>query len=158
MNLTLETLLPIFTAAGEGQWIELGDHRARPLLNSQQTGGAFSLAEVEVDFGGGVPPHIHEREDEAFYLLEGRVAVSVGEQTFHLEAGDTAFAPRDIRHTWKCESEAGARFVAFITPGGNMEAFAQRMAQEKIVPSDPESPAKFVAIAREFGITMLPPQ
>lgn len=157
MNLTLETLRPVLTRADEGAWIDLGDHRARAILNSAQTQNAFLLAEMEVDGRGGVPPHVHEREDETFLVLAGQIEVTVGEQTFCLDAGDTAFAPRNIAHTWHCTSEGGARVLLLITPGANFESFALKMSALNIVPSDPDSFAALVALTREHGLTMLTP-
>src|SRR5215471_17803202 len=68
----------------------------RFILTGAQTGGAFFLAEVLVPPGGGPPPHIHEREDETFYLLQGTLTVQVGDQTIHGSQGDCAHLPRGI--------------------------------------------------------------
>ena len=153
----LETTHPVFCAAGEGPWIELGDHRGRPIVNSSQSGGAFLLCEVEVDFLGGVPPHIHGLEDETFTVLEGRFEVTIGDQTVCAEAGDTAFAPRGIAHTWHCTTESGGRLLVLVTPGENFERFAMQMSQELLVPSGPEFIARVSALANAHGMTMLPP-
>jgi quercetin dioxygenase-like cupin family protein len=156
MNNTLEILNPVFCAAQEVPWIELGDHRARPLISSRQS-GAFLLCEVEVDFMGGVPPHVHGREDETFVVLEGDFQITTGEQTVGARAGDTAFGPRGIPHTWHCTSESGGRLLLLVTPGENFESFLVQMGQETITPSDPASMAKLFALAEEHGLTMLLP-
>src|SRR5947209_5695353 len=75
MNTTLSALMePVLTpsvgaaslvTAGQGRFLDLGDHRAWVKVSAEQTGGEFLLAELEADFQGGVPPHIHRREDEA---------------------------------------------------------------------------------------------
>lgn len=158
MTTAIETLLPVFIAANAGKWIDLGDHRARPLVTSAHNGGAFLLCEVEVDFMGGVPPHIHSREDETFYILEGDFEMTIGGQTTSATKGDTAFGPRDVPHTWHCTTEGGGRLLIFVTPGQNFEQFALKMAGQKIVPLDPDCIAALCAIAEQHGLTMLPPQ
>src|SRR4028119_2270429 len=116
---TLEALAPLYTAANAGEWFDLGDHRGRPLVSSAQSNGAFLLAETEVDFLGGVPPHIHTREEETFYILEGEFEIGIGDETILAAPGDTVFAPRDISHHWRCTSANGGRLLIFVTPGAN---------------------------------------
>ena len=117
------------------------------------------LVETQADPQGGVPPHIHTREDETFYILEGRFAIQVGEQTVEVGPGDTVFAPRNVVHSWYCVSDTAGRFVLLISPGANFEAFAIEMAQRGFVPtqamSDPSTAAEFIALADRFGIGML---
>jgi quercetin dioxygenase-like cupin family protein len=54
------------------------------LITGEETGGAFFMAELSVAPGGGTPPHIHHREDEAFRLLEGTLTIQVGGDTITL--------------------------------------------------------------------------
>ena len=146
---------------GTGPFVELGDHRGHLKVSAQHSGGAFSLAETQVDPGGGVPPHIHSREEETFYILEGRLAITIGEQTIEAGPGDTVLAARGIAHSWYCVSDTPGRFLLLITPGANFEAFAMEMAQRGFVPAqamaDPVMAAAFVALAARYGIQMLPP-
>src|SRR5262245_37277123 len=72
--------------SGPGYWGP-GD-QIRFILTGAETGGAFFLAEVSVPPGGGPPPHIHDREDETFYLLQGALTVWVGDQTVYASQGD----------------------------------------------------------------------
>ena len=71
------------------------------LITGEETGGAFFLAEISVAPGGGTPPHIHHREDESFHLLEGTLTIQVGGDTITASAGDFAFLPRGIAHSFK---------------------------------------------------------
>jgi quercetin dioxygenase-like cupin family protein len=164
MTLTLENSAtspaifePLVTRAEDGPWVELGDHRGRVLVSSRNNAEAFGLAHTIADFNGGVPPHIHDREDETFYIMKGRVEFGVGGETIVANAGDTVFAPRGIAHTWRCTSEAGAEFLILFTPGDNFESFIMEMAQQGIVPSDEASIEKLVALSEQYGIHMLPP-
>ncbi|BDI32101.1 hypothetical protein CCAX7_41520 [Capsulimonas corticalis] len=146
--------------AGGGRFFELGDHRGYCKVVAEQTGGAFLLAEAHADFGGGVPPHIHHREDETFYVLSGHFEFLVGDQNVQVGPGDTVYGPRDVTHAWRCTSLDGGRMLIGFTPGDNFQPFAIAMAQMGADPqsdmSNPERAAAFMALALRHGIEMLP--
>ncbi|BDI30867.1 hypothetical protein CCAX7_29180 [Capsulimonas corticalis] len=144
---------------GMGQFFDFGDHRGRVKVSAQATAGAFLFCEVEVDRGGGVPPHIHSREDETFYILEGRFAFQIGNETVIANPGDTVFAPRRVAHAWYCVSEGGGRATLLITPGANFEEFAGALADLNIVPKKAmmgEEASQFIRLSARYGIEMLP--
>jgi quercetin dioxygenase-like cupin family protein len=151
----------IVTMAGQGPFVELGDHRAHVAVSARDTGGAFALAVTAADPDGGVPPHIHTREDETFYILEGRFAAMVGGRAIEAGPGDTIFAPRNVPHTWRCISPQGGKLLVMLTPAANFEAFAIEMAQRGCDPqadmTDPTKRAEFMALCERYGITMLSP-
>src|SRR5215217_7012851 len=62
------------------------------------TGGQMTLVEVTEHPGAEAPLHVHHRDDEAFWILEGEVTIEVGDQTIEASAGDYVFGPRDIPH------------------------------------------------------------
>ena len=153
---TMAMLASVVTRASEGAWLDLGDHRGRTVVASAQSNGTVLMAEVEVDFLGGVPPHIHSREDEIFHVLSGEFEITIGDTTVCATSGDTVFAPRDVIHTWRCVSEEGGRMIGFITPGANFEAFITQVSAQKIAPADPAGLEKMLALSAQHGITMLP--
>jgi len=83
--------------------------------SAASTGGAFTLIESRTD--GGAPPHVHEREDEAMYVLEGRIVVHVGEDEFTVDAGGFVFMPRGVLHDWDVAGPT-ARVLILAAPGG----------------------------------------
>jgi mannose-6-phosphate isomerase-like protein (cupin superfamily) len=97
-------------ARGEG----LGGHSALK-ISATSSGGSLSLIESHTD--GGAPPHVHEREDEAMYVLEGRIVVHVGTEEFHVDEGGFVFMPRGILHDWDVEGDM-ARVLIMAAPGG----------------------------------------
>ncbi len=157
---TVQQVEPLVVPAGTGPFVELGDHRGYIILSARSTGGAFVLVDTQVDPGGNVPTHIHTREDETFYVLEGRFEFGVGAATFDGGTGNTVFAPRDLPHTWRCVGPEPGRVLILVSPGDNFEAFGIEMAQHGFVPSaamaDPAARAEFMALARCYGISMLP--
>jgi quercetin dioxygenase-like cupin family protein len=87
------------------------------LATGEDTHGQFALIEAVTRRGNVPPPHIHHREDEIFYVLEGEVVVSVGDRTIKGTAGTMFFLPRDVRHSFTIESEQ-SRMLILLTPAG----------------------------------------
>jgi quercetin dioxygenase-like cupin family protein len=84
---------------------------------SEATGGRCWAKELLGPRGMAAPQHVHSREDEAFYVLDGELSFYIGNDTVRASTGSFVWAPRDVPHTFCVESET-ARFVAFATPGG----------------------------------------
>jgi quercetin dioxygenase-like cupin family protein len=81
------------------------------------TGGQMTIVEVTEPPGAEAPLHVHRREDEAFYILEGSATIQVGDEKFDAGPGDYAFGPRDIPHRYTVGDE-GCRMLFICTPGG----------------------------------------
>jgi quercetin dioxygenase-like cupin family protein len=126
----------------------------------EDTGGALGLVEGQFYRGFGPPLHVHSREDEAFYLLEGEIRFRQGEDEFVAGPGAWVWGPRGVPHAFKVESEQ-ARALVLVTPGG-----FERMFEEGGVPvaDSPEPPPQdydpqaAAAIAEEFGFEVVGPQ
>ena len=106
---TETTLLRLVTAVGD----------------ARSEAGPPSLAVVERKMTGGEMPvlHVHE-EDEAFYVIEGRMTIHAGNETVRLEAGDVFLAPKRVPHTYRADSQR-VRYlaVAFVRSVGGYEDF-----------------------------------
>ena len=87
------------------------------LATGEDTHGQFALIEAVATKGNVPPPHIHHREDEIFYVLEGEIVVSVGDRTIKGTPGTMVFLPRDVRHSFTIESEQ-SRMLILLTPAG----------------------------------------
>lgn len=159
--MTQAALNPVVRSCGEGDayWV-LGD-RYTFKVRSAETGGAYALLECEIAPNAGPPPHMHTREDEAFYILEGEVEFLLGDRTSVHGPGDYVFAPRGIPHTFKARDE-GARMLVQVTPGA-VEPFFVGIGTEAGGP-DEASPGvreediqKVLELAPEYGIEILAP-
>ena len=95
------------------------------LAESKDTNGAFFLMEATAAPGTEPPPHVHTREDEFFYLLEGDVDVYVGKEAFKVETGEAVFCPKLKPHAFAVRSPR-ARVLILVTPGGLEEAFCSK--------------------------------
>ena len=87
---------------GKSYWV-VGDLYTI-LSSGEDTGGTYALIHALVPPGGGPPPHVHRREDEAFYILEGDLTFQAGGQTFAATAGAWVRLPKGSRHTFKTVS------------------------------------------------------
>ena len=87
------------------------------LATSEDTHGQFALIEAVGRKGSDAPPHIHHREDEIFYILEGEIVFSVNNRTIKGTPGTMIFLPRDVRHSFTIESEK-YRMLILVTPAG----------------------------------------
>jgi quercetin dioxygenase-like cupin family protein len=92
------------------------------LTETPDSSGAFSLFEATLVPGTEPPPHVHSREDELFYVLEGEFDVYVGEEVFNGKTGECIFLPRFKPHAFIIRSPQ-LRLLILFAPGGLEEAF-----------------------------------
>jgi quercetin dioxygenase-like cupin family protein len=105
---------------GERYWIA-GDTLTFK-ATAADTGGAYALIDVLATPGEGPPPHIHDNEDETFYVLDGRFEILLGEQVIDAGPGTFAMVPRGTVHRFRCVAEHPSRMLVMFTPGG-LEGF-----------------------------------
>jgi quercetin dioxygenase-like cupin family protein len=109
---------------GEGirsLWVmgELVTHK----IPSHRVSGAYALFEVATHPGAGPPPHVQHREDEAFYVIEGRFEFLSGGETLRAGAGSLLYVPKGTLHAHKNVGEGAGRMLVSQTPGGLYELF-----------------------------------
>jgi quercetin dioxygenase-like cupin family protein len=92
------------------------------LAETPDTSGAFSLFEATLVPGTEPPPHVHSREDELFYVLEGEFDVYVGKEVLNGKTGECIFLPRFKPHTFIIRSPR-LRLLILFAPAGVEEAF-----------------------------------
>jgi quercetin dioxygenase-like cupin family protein len=93
------------------------------LATDDETGGAFDLVLSNMRSGTEPPPHIHTREHELIYVLDGKLDVYVGNDVFQVGPGECAFLPLGRPHAWIIRSPT-IRMLVLITPGGFMKSLA----------------------------------
>lgn len=125
---------------GKGFKVEAGkDHYAGELLtmggrfdckvSARDTGGELCIYDTIRHEKGGPPLHLHHSQDEWFYVIKGEFIVRVGEATFNLKSGDSAFGPRKIPHAFANISEGEAQMLVLFQPAGNIEDFFLQMSK-----------------------------
>jgi quercetin dioxygenase-like cupin family protein len=134
--------------------------RFTTLASTTDTGAAFVLIEAVAGRGTEPPLHIHHREHEAWYVLEGQLAFRVGDQDLVATAGSFAFAPRGIPHAFTVDIEP-SRVLILASPGG-FEGFAAELGVPAVgdsLPADLALPGPDVLgpVAARYGIEVVGP-
>jgi quercetin dioxygenase-like cupin family protein len=126
------------------------------LASASDSNGVLGAVEVAGP-GGAVPPlHVHHREDEAFYVVEGDYSVFVGENVIAAQPGSWVWGPRDVPHGYQIHSARG-RHLSLIMPGG-FEAFFEEAAAIATPDADPRSEmGRLAAVAARYGVELLGP-
>jgi quercetin dioxygenase-like cupin family protein len=127
-------------------------------VSSEESGGVLALIEDVLPAGRDTPYHVHEREDETFYMLEGEATFLTEGQTIKATAGATIFLPRGIPHGFRADTPS--RMLILTTPGG-FDRFVREAgepAQSLTIPP-PTQPdfARLTTIAAKYGIGILGP-
>jgi mannose-6-phosphate isomerase-like protein (cupin superfamily) len=144
---------PIFGRREDGGGSHLKGEQSRCFLRGEQTGGLFSLTESLMQPGTQQAPlHVHSREDETFYVIEGRITAIVGDQTRDLGPGESVWLPRGVPHRIHTTGEEPVRVLMLLTPAG-LERFFDEIdamnAEGKL------SPGVLAATASRYGVTIL---
>ena len=101
------------------------------------SGGLFAL-EQTFHQKGGPPRHLHPRQDEWFYAIEGTFQFEIGDGKYVLQPGDSIFAPRNVPHVWAFTGTGTGRILVSFAPAGKMEAFFDHIAADHSMP--PQTP------------------
>lgn len=97
------------------------------LVTAAESGGSYFSLIVDVGPEQGPPPHIHHLEEEQFYVLEGQLTYSIGDQTFQVNTGDFIHIPRGTVHSFKNGSKP-SRLLATFAPAG-IEGFFREVGE-----------------------------
>ena len=87
------------------------------LANGSETGGRFALMEFYTKPGNEPPPHVHEREHELYFVLEGRMRFYCEDKTLDIGAGEVVFLPQGKAHAFTCISDL-VRTLIFVQATG----------------------------------------
>jgi quercetin dioxygenase-like cupin family protein len=142
---------------GEARWWFAG--LAEIKATAEDTDGRLTIVEVTEPAGAEAPLHVHHREDEGFWILEGSVTVYVGDETIEASAGDFAWGPRDVPHRYTV-GENGCRMLFICTPAGfeNLVRDMSVPAEARTLPppSDEDPDMEMVAaVAQKYGCELL---
>jgi len=133
------------------------------LATAEDTQGKFALIEAVARKGNVPPPHIHHREEETFYVLEGEMTFSVGGQTIKATPGTMVCLPRDVAHSFVIDSEQG-RVLILLTPAGLEGWFKEfsEPAPAMTLPPPVETPyseiQRMLEVAPQYGIEFVLPK
>jgi mannose-6-phosphate isomerase-like protein (cupin superfamily) len=134
-----------------GERLVFGEITIVVRIPSEATGGAFALMEEGPPMVD-TPAHVHEREDELFYVLEGEHVYRVGDEEFRVQPGGLVFAPRGAPHSQRRVVPSEGRQLVLVSPGGFEGFFRDLAAAHEAGTLGPEA---YAAASERFGITWI---
>ena len=150
----------IHLATDEGRMLWMvGDLITLKIVGSN-TEGAFALIEEVTLPQGGIPPHMHTREDETFYVLEGELEFVVGGRALLATTGSVVYGPRGIPHAFRNVGTTSSRMAIYITPAGLeglFEEFGEPVTDPSSPPEGPPDIERLGALNQKYGVEMPPP-
>src|SRR3954462_6195860 len=103
------------------------DHLVHVHVDGGTSDGSLGLIEERGRRGDMPPLHVHHRDDETFYVIDGELSLFAAGRQLTLAAGEAAFAPRDVPHTYRVESDE-ARWLVITMPAG-FESFVRTVSE-----------------------------
>mgnify|MGYP001166121467 CR=1 FL=1 len=141
----------------DGRTIAVVGDVYRFLATGEDTNGRYAQWEAIVPPGGGPPPHVHSREEEGFYVLEGEITFQIGDQRVVATTGMFANMPVGTPHSFKNETQRPARMLILVAPAGLEKMFfevgvAVTQGATSAPPPDKAEIERLLAAAPRYGI------
>lgn len=152
-RMTTPTPYPTYSVVGD---------RYTFLVTGAETDGAYAVFDAWIPAGGGSPPHVHHRENEAFYVVEGDFEFTIAGEPVRVSRGGFLFGPRGVPHNFKNIGSTPGTIVITVTPAGFEGFFAEIGARlesraEAPVPPTPADFERLMQTAPKYGLEILPP-
>ena len=147
---------PTLTKPAEGRTVAVVGDVYRFLAVGEDTNGKYALWEAVVLPGGGPPPHVHSREEEGFYVLEGEITFQIGDERLVARPGTFANMSVGTLHSFRNEGSSPAKMLISVAPAGLEQMFfevGQPVADgATAAPPTKEDIDKLLAVAPRYGI------
>jgi quercetin dioxygenase-like cupin family protein len=155
---------PIHVAPGEGHAIWAMSSLFEIKLDAAASGGSLAVMEVVQPPGVATPLHVHHREAEAFFVMDGTMTYEAGGVVHELERGSFMYLPKEIPHRFRVTGTSPVRFLALVAPAG-LEGLYQSVGGPAIERRLPEPTPEDVAaefgrwgtVAPDYGLEVLGP-
>lgn len=146
----------IIVRDGEGEVVTALGSRYRYKAVGEATNGAYSLVEETLLDADGPPLHVHDHDEEAFYVLAGRGSFVVGEERRELGPGDFVIVPRGAPHALAKVGDEDLRMLVICSPAGLEQFFVEVQRRERERGSE-LGEDEVVTLAAEFGTRIVGP-
>lgn len=147
----IKDIIPKIVRSNEGKLVNVLGDRQIFKLTGKDTNNLFTLIEEENKPGTAIPLHVHENEDEVFKVIEGEMELTIGDKTTILKAGDLAFGPRGVPHSWKIIGKSKAKVILSVFPAGIEFMFEELGALPAGAPDFP----KVFEICGRYGVKFI---
>ncbi len=151
---------PTVKRISEGRTVAVVGDVYRFLATGDDTHGTYALWEAIVPPAGGPPSHVHSREEEGFYIVEGEITLQAGDERILATAGMFANMPIGMPHSFKNESNKPAKMLITVAPAGLEQMFFEvgvpvAEGSTAALPPTHEEIEKLLKIAPKYGIEIL---
>src|SRR5437763_14199187 len=127
----------------------LGSIGVRFMIDGSEAAERFSLVEHPMSpLALAAPLHLHTREDEYSFVLQGRMGALLGDEVVEAGPGDLVFKPRNQWHTFWNAGDEPCRILEIISPPGFEQFFRELSDLGGAMESDPD---ELVALAARYG-------
>jgi quercetin dioxygenase-like cupin family protein len=154
---------PVLRQPGAGTALAVLGDVYRFLVVGDDTAGRYALWEAVVAPGCGPPPHTHSREEEGFYVLDGEVTFTIGDERVVAGPGTFANMPTGSLHTFRNNTDRPVRMLISVAPAGLERMFFEvgrplPPGAQTAPPPTPQEVEQLLAAAPRYGIDIrLPP-
>jgi mannose-6-phosphate isomerase-like protein (cupin superfamily) len=147
----METATPVkIVAPGDAKEGFLGSIGVRFMIDGSETGERFSLVEHPMSPRAlAAPLHVHTREDEYSFVLEGRMGALLGDDVVEAGPGDLVFKPRNQWHTFWNAGDEPCRILEIIAPAGFERFFRELSDMGGAINADPD---ELTALGARYGL------
>ena len=132
-----------------GERLRFSDAEFVVKASADTTDGAFTI--IEEIAALDTPLHVHEHEDELFYVLEGEHVFQVGDEEFQVGPGGVVFAPRRVPHAHRRVIPRTGRMLTLTSPAG-FEGFFRELAEAERAGSIESA---YASVSQKYGVTWL---
>ena len=149
----------VHVAHGEDRFGEhhvLGVSSTNFKVSTGDSGGRLLIIEHANQKKGGPPRHLHHREEEWFYAVEGEYLVEIGSESFNLKPGDCVLAPREVPHVWAFVGDKPGRLLITFAPANKMQEYFRRVLETRGTYSNPDN-AQQAKLMHEYGMELIGP-
>jgi quercetin dioxygenase-like cupin family protein len=148
---------PVICKPAQGRTVAIVGDVYRFLATGEDTNGKYALIDALVPPGGGPPPHVHSREEEGFYILQGEITFTTDDQRLVACAGMFANMPVGTPHSFKNESSKMAKLLISVAPAGLEKMFFEfgvplAEGTTTALPPTQEEIEKLLRIAPKYSI------
>ena len=118
------------------------------LVTGDESGGAYFSMLAVVPPQGGPPPHIHQNEDETFYVLDGSPTFRLGDERIVAGPGDFVNVPKGVLHCFRNLSDEPVRMILTFTPAGIERFFEETL--ERAYDLTQDCPDNFAEVGARY--------
>lgn len=144
--------LPIVLQPDDGKLLDVLGDTVTIFVTGEDTDGAYTIVQSVSPPQGGPPLHVHHREDEAFYVLEGEFEIQCGENNIRAVPGSFVFAPREIPHSFRNINSGSSKVLIIASPAG-IEKFFEELSE--LASQGPPDIEKVKEIAQRYEIELM---